>query len=65
MTATWYLWTGEVEPGLVPADLPAVVRGEATGETAVVCQSVGSTSQTEDFQRSLKVLICFVGFLRL
>ena len=32
-------------------------------KTAGVCQSVGSSSQTEDFQRSLKVLICCVGFL--
>ena len=34
-------------------------------KTAVVCQSVGSSAQTEDFQRSLKVLICSVDFLRL
>ena len=34
-------------------------------KTAAVCQSVGSSSQTEDFQRSLRVLICCVDFLRL
>ena len=32
---------------------------------ALVCQSVGSSSQTEDFRRSLKVLICCVDFLSL
>ena len=32
-------------------------------KTAAVCQSVGSSSQTEDFQRSWKVLICSVIFL--
>ena len=38
--------------------------GVSAGE-AVVCQSVGSSSQSEDFQRSLKVLICCVDFLLL
>ena len=31
----------------------------------VVCQSVGSSSQTEGSQRILKVLICCVDFLGL
>ena len=31
----------------------------------VVCRSVGSSSLTVDFKRSLKVLICCVDFLRL
>ena len=30
---------------------------------AAVCQSVGSSSLTVDFQRSLRVLICCVDFL--
>ena len=32
-------------------------------KTAMVCQSVGSSSHTEDFQRNLRVLTCCVGFL--
>ena len=32
-------------------------------KTAVVYQSVGSSLQTEDFRRSFKILICWVGFL--
>ena len=32
-------------------------------KTAVVCQSASSSSQTRDFQRSLKALICYAGFL--
>ena len=32
---------------------------------ATVCQSVGSSSETEDLRRSLRVLICCVDFLRL
>ena len=27
-------------------------------KTVVVCQSVGSSSKTEDFQKNLRVLIC-------
>ena len=34
-------------------------------KTVAVCQSVCSSSQTEDFRRSLKDLICCVGFLHL
>ena len=40
MTAAWHRQSGEVEAGLVPSDLPVVVRGEAIGETTVVCKSV-------------------------
>ena len=43
----------------------AASAGVSTSEMVMVCQSVGSSSQTEDFQRSLKVLICCVGFLQL
>ena len=32
-------------------------------KTAAVCQSVGSSSQIEDSQRSLRVLICCDHFL--
>ena len=32
---------------------------------SVVCQSVGNSLKTEDFSRSLKVLICCVDILRL
>ena len=34
-------------------------------ELAVVCLSVGSLSEIEDSQRSLRILICCVDFLRL
>ena len=47
----WWL-VGEVAGG-----------GVSQVKTVVMCQSVGSSSQTEDFQRSLKVLICCVDFL--
>ena len=61
------------EAGLVTADILTVlvVGGEAACcwgwvvKTAAVCQSVGSSSQIEDSQRSLVVLICCVDFLRL
>ena len=61
------------QAGLVAADMLAVRRWwmEERGlvlmcqlvKTAEVYQYVGSSSQTED--RSLKVLICCVGFLHL
>ena len=61
------------EAGLVSADvlLVVVVGGKVAMvaswvvKTAAVCQSVDSSSQIEDFQRSLRLLICFVDFLRL
>ena len=40
----------------------AAVAGVWAGEMVAVCQSVGSSSQTEDFRRILQVLICCVGF---
>ena len=61
--------------GLVAADVLAVRRWWLEERRLVLAfqlvkmarafQSVGSSSQTEDFCRSLKVLICCVGFLRL
>ena len=72
--AVWcWLTAEEVEDGVVAADVLAVRWLEERWlmlecqlvNTAVVCKSVGSSSQTEDFQRSLKVPICCVDFLRL
>ena len=72
--AVWRRLTAEeMEAGLVAADVLAVrqlwledrqlVLACWLVKTAVVCQSVGSSSQTEDFRRSLEVLICCVDFL--
>ena len=56
--AVWHRLTAEdTEAGLVAAC--QLVK------TAVVCQSVGSSSQIEDFQRSLWVLMCCADFLHL
>ena len=73
MAAVWCQLTAvKVEAGLLSADVLAVRRWwlEERGlelvcpqvKTVAVCQSVGSSSHTEDFQRSLKVLICCVVF---
>ena len=72
--AIWNLLPAEeTEAGLVMTDVLAVrwwrmeerqlVLACQLVKTAAVCQSVGSLSQTKDLQRSLKVLICLVGFL--
>ena len=63
----------EAETGLVVADVLAVQRWWLKKrrlmvvcqvvKMAAVCQSVGSSSQVEDLQRSLRVLIYCVGFL--
>ena len=74
--AVWRQLTAEeAEAGLVAADVLAVrqwwleekwlVLACHLVKTDVVCQSVGSSSQTEDFRRSLKVLICCVDFFLL
>ena len=65
----------EAEAGLLATNVLAVRRWwfEARWlvlvhfrvKTVAVCQSIGSSSQTEDFLRSLRVLICCIGFLRL
>ena len=58
----------KAEAGLVAADVLVVrwwLEVRPLVKTAVVCQSDGSSSQIEDFQRSLKVLIYCVDFLRL
>ena len=58
----WRLTAEEAEAGLVAANIPVVwrwcleERRLVLVKTAVVCQSVGSSSQTEDFRRNLKVL---------
>ena len=64
----------ETQAGMFAADVLAVWwwfedRGlVVVGQVVImgaVYRSVGSTSQIEDFQRSLRVLICCVNFLRL
>ena len=76
MAAVWHQLTAEeAEDGLLIADVLAVRRWWLEErqlvlvcpqvKTVAVCQSVGSSLQTEDFQRSFKVLICCVGFLDL
>ena len=61
----------EAELGLVASDVLAVWQWWLDERRLVpvcqqvkafaVCQSVGRSSKTVDFQRSLKVLICCVG----
>ena len=75
MAAVWRRLTVEVKVEVVAADVLAVSQSWLEEgrhvlvcrlvKTAVVCQSVGSSSQIEDLRRSLKVLICCVDFLRL
>ena len=64
----------EAEAGLLAADVLAVwlcwlerhlVVACQVVKMAVVCLSVGSSSQIEDFRRSLRVLICCVDFVHL
>ena len=76
MADVWgQLTTEEAEAGFVAADVLAVWRWwlEETWlvlvcqlvKTAAVCQSACSSSQTENFLRSLKVLTCCAGLLHL
>ena len=75
VAAVWrWLTAEETESGLVAADVLAVrwwleerwfrVVCQLV-KMAVVCQSVGNSSQPEHFQRSLKIMICCVDFLHL
>ena len=70
-----WLTLKESEPGLVAADVLAVrqwwlqerrmVLACWLVEMAAVCQSVGSSSQIENFLRIFRALICCVGLFRL